>query len=103
MSIQLISTGVTHLSMASSTVIHGESHLHMTDTAKIAVNIPLHSEGLGPLLLDIEYVGVATRAVEFGKMILMGKADVAAWRSSAKFNRRFEFIRKLHGETFCTD
>ena len=45
--------------MAPPAVIHGESHLHMTDTAKIAVNIPLHGKGLGPLLLDIEYIGVA--------------------------------------------
>ena len=55
----LISGGVTHLRMAPSTVIHRESHLHMTDTAKIAENIPFHGKGLGPLLLNIEYVGVA--------------------------------------------
>lgn len=45
--------------MAPPAVIHGESHQHMTDAAKIAVNIPLHGKGLRPFLLDIEYVGVA--------------------------------------------
>ena len=45
--------------MAPPAVIHGESHLHMAYTAKITKYIPLHGKGLGPLLLDIEYIGVA--------------------------------------------
>jgi hypothetical protein len=44
--------------MAPFAVIQGESHPHMTGTAKIAVNIPLHGKVLGPLLLDIENFGV---------------------------------------------
>ena len=45
--------------MTPSAVIHGESHPHMTYTAKIIIHISLHGKGLGPLLLDIENVGVA--------------------------------------------
>ena len=55
----LISGGVAHLRMAPSAVIHGEGHLHMTDAAKIGKDIPLHAKCLGPLLLYIEYIGVA--------------------------------------------
>ena len=79
--------------MAAPTVIHGESHPHMAGTAKITVDIPLHGKGFGPLLLDIEDIGVAARTVKFCKMILMGKGNITAGRSCTKLYRGSQFIR----------
>ena len=89
--------------MATPAVLHGESHLHMTDAAEITVDISLHGKRFGPLFLDVKNVGMATGAIKLRKMFFMGEGDIAAWGGRAKLDRYFQFRGYLHGRCVGTD
>ncbi len=59
--------------MTSPAVLNGEGDRKVADAAKLASIDEVHTEVLGPLFLDIEYVGMAVGAVEPFRVPLVGE------------------------------
>ena len=57
--------------MAALTVIHGKGHRQMANSAKFALQDPVHGKVFRGLLLDIKDIGMAVVAIEPLRMHLV--------------------------------
>ena len=88
---------IIDLGMAVIAVIHGESHPHVAGSAIPAINVLVHGESFCSFLFDIEYVRMATGAVELGVMLFVGEGYVAVRRGGAQFQRLFQVVGERQG------
>ena len=83
--------------MAAMAVVHRESDPHVTGAAEPSENILVHGEGLGSFLLDVEYLGMATGAVEFRVMLFVGKCHIAVRGGGAELQGLLQVVGELQG------
>jgi hypothetical protein len=89
--------------MAPLAVMDGKSHVQVADTAKFPVQYVSHGKVPGPLLLDIEQLGMTAVAVEPCRMGFMGE-NRGGNKVPLRFEQQFFVKRDVFGPVFekCT-